>query len=70
MLEFPPVGENMTNGRLRYYEITKEHMKALDNKKEVCDVVQMCGKNRTSKSGFLFQGLRKSRQGINFDPVT
>ena len=37
VVEFPPVGENMANGRLRYFEITKEHMKAMDNEKELCE---------------------------------
>ena len=37
VVEFPPVEENVTNGRLRYYEITKEHVKAMNNDKEFCN---------------------------------
>ena len=37
VVEFPPVGENTKNGRLRYFEITKERMKAMDNEKEKCE---------------------------------
>ena len=31
----------MRNGRLRYYEITKEHMKAIDNENERCEDVKL-----------------------------
>ena len=37
VVEFPPIQKNMANGRLRYYEITKEHLIALNNPKELCD---------------------------------
>ena len=57
VVEFPPVGENMKNGRLRYYEITKEHTKAINNEKEVCDDDEQKPDTEKCIQGRVFQNI-------------